>query len=354
VVTSALEQFRIADFIEWSEKKQLILNPDFQRQSVWPPAAKSYLIDTILRKLPIPKIYMRTKVDVDTRRSVREVVDGQQRLRTIIDFGSDRLVLGPRAREYAGSRYSSLTADLREAFLTYPIAVDQLINASDADVLEVFARLNSYTVPVNAPELRHAKYQGDFKWAVHDAAQRWTVLWDDLKVLSKRERVRLLSDSLMAEMFGILVAGVEDGGQKRINLLYDRLETGFNREEVESRLDVVLSVIVEKLGPFLRDTSLVGAPHFLMLFAAAAHATGGIPRGELIDPPPPVLGLASEETIFYNLARVSEIIRLDEPPKNGVTLKFWQASKSSTQRIGSRRVRFPVYVSALQESEFRL
>jgi hypothetical protein len=354
LVTSALEQFRIADFLEWSEKKQLIINPDFQRQSVWPPAAKTYLIDTILRRLPIPKIFMRTKVDIDARRSVREVVDGQQRLRTIIDFGSDRLILGPRAKEYAGLRYSTLGPDLQEAFLTYPIAVDQLINASDVDVLEIFARLNSYTVPVNAPELRHAKYQSDFKWAVHEAAQRWSVLWDDLKILSKRERVRLLNDSLMAEMFGIIVAGVEDGGQKRINLLYERLETGFNREEVESRVDSVLSVIVEKLGPFLRDTPLVGAPHFLMLFAAAAHATGGIPNGELTEPLPPVLGLASEEAIFYNLSRVAEVIRLDEPPKNGLTLRFWQASKSSTQRIGSRRVRFPVYVSALQDAEFRL
>ena len=53
-------------------------------------------------------------------------------------------------------------------------AAEQLTNASDRDVLEVFARINTYTMALNAAELRHAEYQGDFKWQVHEAAQRWS------------------------------------------------------------------------------------------------------------------------------------------------------------------------------------
>jgi hypothetical protein len=90
-------------------------------------------------------------------------VDGQQRLRTIIDFAEDKFTLGVRAKEFQGLRYSSLSDELKERFLEYRISVDQLMDASDDSVLEIFARLNSYTVPVNAPELRHAKYQGDFR-----------------------------------------------------------------------------------------------------------------------------------------------------------------------------------------------
>ena len=114
-MASILEQYRIADFLEWHREKKLKLNPDFQRGSVWTPAARTFLIDTILRGFPIPKIYLRTAVDTDTKQSYREVVDGQQRLRAIIDFANDKFALSKRAGEFSGLRYSTLESD-RQAF----------------------------------------------------------------------------------------------------------------------------------------------------------------------------------------------------------------------------------------------
>jgi hypothetical protein len=51
--------YSVNDFLEWESRSQLELNPRFQRGPVWSPAAKSFLIDTMLRGKPIPKIYMR-------------------------------------------------------------------------------------------------------------------------------------------------------------------------------------------------------------------------------------------------------------------------------------------------------
>src|SRR5690349_3820949 len=121
-MSSILEQYRISDFLEWDHDKRLILNPHFQRGSVWSPDARIYLIDTILRQLPIPKIYMRTTIDPRTKRSIREVVDGQQRLRAIIDFTNDLFSLSKRAAEFAGLKFSTLDGELQEKFLTYPLA----------------------------------------------------------------------------------------------------------------------------------------------------------------------------------------------------------------------------------------
>jgi hypothetical protein len=334
VVSSVLEQYRVADFLEWDEKKQLILNPYFQRGLVWPPAARSYLIDSVLQRLPIPKVFMRTQVDVHTKRSIREVVDGQQRLRAIIDFGSDKLTLGPRAGQFKGLKYSTLEPEFQNVFLSYPIAVDQLINASDNDVLEVFSRLNSYTVPVNAPELRHAKYQSEFKWAVHEATIRWATLWVDLHVLSNRDRIRLLADSLMAEMFAILLFGLADGGQKRIDVLYGRMEREkFDREACDSKLDGVLRELLSIASPVIQGTAVAGAPHFLMLFSAAAHILFGLPRGEFDKELPERDGFSTVDQIQENLQKIDEVIRQDEPPKETNALDFWKASKASTQRI---------------------
>src|SRR5262245_42721892 len=184
MASSVLEQYRIADFLNWHAQDALKLNPHFQRRAVWTRAAKVFLIDTILRRFPIPKVFMRTNVNIETHATYREVVDGQQRLRTIIEFAADEWPLTARAGEFNGVTYSELPDDLKERFLTYPIAVEQLVNASDDDVLAMFARLNTYNVALSPAELRHAKYQGEFKWAVHEAAKRWRTLWDDYGVVS--------------------------------------------------------------------------------------------------------------------------------------------------------------------------
>src|ERR1051325_7983667 len=217
---SLLEQYRISDFLDWHKEKRLQLSPEFQRGSVWTPAARTFLIDTILRQLPVPKVYLRTKIDVATKKSIREVVDGQQRLRAIIDFSEDKFSLSKRAGEFEGKKYSTLGEELQERFLGYAIAVDQLVNADVDDVLEVFARLNSYTVSLNPAEKRHAKYQTSFKWAVHEAARDWKTLWEDLGVVSGRDRLRMGDDSLMAEMFSVIMKGVTDGGSTAIDRLY--------------------------------------------------------------------------------------------------------------------------------------
>lgn len=344
---SLLEQYRIADFLDWHREKRLELNPDFQRGSVWTPAARTFLIDTILRQLPVPKVYLRTRIDVTTKNSIREVVDGQQRLRAIIDFAEDKFALSKRAGNFAGLRYSTLSENQQEVFLGYAIAVDQLVNASNDDVLEVFARLNSYTVTLNSPEKRHAKYQGEFKWSVRAAARRWNVLWDRYGLLTVRERVRMLDDSLTAEMLGILLDGVTDGGQTKIDGLYRRHDAIFEPDAVVDKLNAVLTYFVENFADQLTGTPLLSPPHFLMLFGALARVRVGIPQGELKGK------LQTQENALSDLNQAREnllylgsIIDSDnEPPSK--YLDFWKASRSTTHRIASRRIRFPVYLKAL-------
>ena len=343
---SILEQYRISDFLDWKTEKRLILNPDFQRGDVWNPTAKTFLIDTILRRLPIPKVYLRTSVDITTKKSVREVVDGQQRLRAILDFADGKFSLSKRASEYAGKKYETLSPEDQEAFLAYPIAVDQLVNASVDDVLEVFARLNSYTVTLNAPEKRHGRYQGEFKWAVRNASRKWAPLWENFGILSTRDRVRMLDDSLTAEMIGILLDGVVDGGQAKIDAMYYKYDAGFDSSALAS-LDTVLSYLQTELAPYLIGTPLLSSPHLLMLFAALAHVLIGIPQGELKGSEYPTRTLITDiEGARDNLLSLASMIAGDDEPGPPWS-EFWKASKSSTQRIASRRIRFPFYFRAL-------
>lgn len=342
---SLLEQYRIADFLEWHKEKRLVLNPDFQRGSVWTPAARSYLIDSILRKLPIPKVYLRTKIDVTTKNTVREVVDGQQRLRAILEFADDRFALTKRAAEFVGMKYTTLSPDFQESFLGYPIAVDQLLNSNDTDVLEVFSRLNSYSVALNPAEKRHAKYQGDFKWLVRKASKEWAALWEKYSILSTRERLRMQDDSMVAELLGFLLDGIGEGAQTDLDALYKKYDDTFTTDHLSvKRLYEVLTYVQHNLAPPLIDTVLLRAPHFLMLFAATAATIVGIPDGK-VGIPTQVTPLADLNTITDNLLYLASIIDNDTPPS--AQTEFWQASKSNTHRLASRKTRFPVYLQAL-------
>lgn len=87
--------YKVSDFIAWAKTSTLILSPSFQRRSVWPAGAKSYLIDTIMRGFPIPIIFLRErKTNLDTLEAKREVVDGQQRIRAILTFIQPSLLKG--------------------------------------------------------------------------------------------------------------------------------------------------------------------------------------------------------------------------------------------------------------------
>jgi uncharacterized protein with ParB-like and HNH nuclease domain len=59
---------------------QLKLKPEFQRESVWPRAAKAYLIDTILNDRPIPLFFFQRTTSAQSGRPEYAVIDGQQRL----------------------------------------------------------------------------------------------------------------------------------------------------------------------------------------------------------------------------------------------------------------------------------
>jgi hypothetical protein len=345
--SSVLEQYRVSDLVEWFARKQLRLNPHFQRRSVWSENARVFLIDTILRRMPMPKIFMRTKVDLTTKQSYREIVDGQQRLRAIVDFANDKMLLSDRAGDLAGLRYSTLPAEFQEAFLSYPIAVDQLINASDTDVLEIFARLNSYTVSLNPPELRHAQFQGNFKWAVHRTSIDWATLWEKFGVVSVKQRLRMQDDSLMAEMFGVILEGVKDGGQNNITKLYKKFDSDFAPRKTVKTVNSVLTEITQKFDDVLVDSAIASAPHFLMLFAAVAHAIHGIPEGDMGGEMPArnPRALSNLAIARENLATLNRVLESVEPVAE--MLQFWTASSATTQRIRSRLVRFPMFYRAL-------
>lgn len=346
-MSSIPQTYTISDFIEWNTKKQLILSPDFQRGSVWSPTAKVFLIDTILNDLPMPQIFLRTKIDPATQTTVREVVDGQQRLRSIFEFASAKFRLTSKAPKFKGKAYADLDVEDQERFLSYKVPVVQLINASNADVLEVFARLNSYSVKVTPAELRHAEYSEPVKWAISDAARDWSVLWDEYGVVSLRDSVRLKHTSVMAEMFMILDIGFGDAGETAINSYYKsrKAKEELHFKPLRERLDWIVKHILEHFGEDFASTTFFDNPNFLALFAAIAYLRGWLPTSKVtegLDVEPGPIAWERGKGVMTALAQ-----SMEDDEENPVYAAFVNASASSTHRVASRKIRFQILVGAL-------
>lgn len=352
-MASVPQTYTISDFVEWDKKRQLILSPDFQRGSVWTPSAKVYLIDTILNDFPIPQIYFRTKIDSVSQTTVREVVDGQQRLRSILEFARGDLRLTTKAPRHRGLFYSDLTNDDKELFLSYKVPVVQLLNASDADVLEVFARLNSYSVKVTPAELRHAEYSEPVKWAIYDATRYWTKLWDEYRVVSVRDSVRLKNTSVIAEMFMIIDHGIGDGGETSIDKYYKTSknldDNHFNQIRVV--VDETVSEIISKISTDFKNTTFFDAPNFLALFASVAFLNGKSPKSRTTTECEAFFGRGVDwSRAQTTLAEIAQAFDNSEEEESAPYSAFVAATKSSTHRVQSRRTRFSTLVNAIAKN----
>lgn len=345
---SSPQTYTIAEILKWNDDKELELNPKFQRGPVWSAPARSYLIDSLLQGYPIPKLLFRTSVDRETRRTMRDVVDGQQRLRTIIDFVSNKFALGSKAsQEFKGKRYDDLDPDTQDRLLAYKLTCEQLINASDEDVLEIFVRINSYTVPVNEAELRNARFDNDFSTYVKSLIRQVPRAWE-IGVLTNRERVRMADQSVIAEILGFFETGVVDGAESDITRVYVRnKETPL--EELPDR-DLVVDVIqtAAELLSELSGEAIVQRPHFLMFVAALLYSRGLLPRGKLnFDQVPEApFELAPVEDVNAALAELNAALDTDVAELSAPLAQFVGA-RTSTQRMRSRQVRFEHFCRAL-------
>lgn len=151
---------KISDLYRKIKDENLILQPDFQRLIVWNSKHQQDFIDTILKGLPFPEIYIADEgVDLEKYASREVVVDGQQRLSTIVQYIDGELLLKGGAHIPA---YSELSKDDKSKFLNYPVIIRELRNVDRDTIKEIFRRINLTRYSLNAYEIQHALYDGEF------------------------------------------------------------------------------------------------------------------------------------------------------------------------------------------------
>jgi len=327
--------YSINDFLEWEERKQLEISPKFQRRSVWSPQAKSYLIDTILRDKPLPKIFIRATTDPRTRKTLREIVDGQQRMRTILSFVKDGFRISKvHNEEYGGLLYSELPIDVQTDFLKYELSVDLLLDLSDRDVLDIFARLNTYSVSLNKQELFNAKYFGYFKQLVYKLGGDYYTFWIDNKIFTNTKIMRMAEAELITDLLITILDGIQS--KKSAEKYYQKFDDEFDeRKIVEERFASTMNLIGNLFPDTLCESNLRTVPNFYAVFVALYHMNYGIPNLNVKRAP---IERNNYVRIRNCLDDINSIIEADGEAKLEY-FDFIKSTKDATTDIPARTVR---------------
>lgn len=334
--------YSVRDFQDWDKRGQLDLSPRFQRRPVWPKKYQSYFLDTLIRGLPTSSIHVREKLS-PTKKTVREVVDGQQRLRAILDFLQDNITISStHNEEYGNKKFSHLPYNVQLRFLNYMLLVNVLIDASDADVLDIFARLNTYTVRLNRQELRNARYHGQFKSTVYRLASECIPFFLKHKILTTRQIMRMKEAELVSELLVAMELGLQDG-KRILNGYYNKYDKDYPFREEFSELFLATTRYIERVfGDVIRETRLGRSAIFYSLFCVMHDLVYGIPgqtgpHGEI---PEERFDEARNELLSLDAQ-----IRSDTPEPGYV--EFVAACQRHTDNKGPRQIRHDTIKQAL-------
>lgn len=231
---------KIRHIITQTKEGKLVPRPEFQRRLVWSPEDKIRFIDTILRGYPFPEIYVANgAIDVNTGEGSQLLVDGQQRVTTIVSyFHGDPSTFGASI-----SPYALLETDEKEAFLNYDVAVRDLGSVTSAEIIEVFKRINSTKYPLNEVEVNNAVYAGELMRLASGFAEH--EFFDVHKVFRAGDIKRMGDVRFLLQVIITMLAGYFNRDD-----LFEQFLSDFNdhfpkREEIAQRLLTTMSFIEE-------------------------------------------------------------------------------------------------------------
>ncbi len=333
-------EYTVADYCDMYERKEIRVNRQYQRSDeVWPRTAQSFLIETILLNFPVPKLFLHQVTDLRTRRPIKEIVDGQQRTRAIVDYYNDgyRLTNNVTLEDAMGRRYSELPEELQAQFRDYGLQFDLFVGATEEDVREVFRRMNSFTVPLNPEEQRHAEFQGEFKWFMRHLSTEYAEAFRLAGVFTQKSLVRMQDQKLLTEICSAYFDGIRTTNKRSLDSVYrshDKVEGFPEADQIDlgRRLRHALDAFFAWRD--LYDTPLSRPHQAYSLILALMHMQEGIDALDRIYPSEGV-SIANSNVVIVNLTRLAEVLEGDGEAAGD--LRPFVLASSERTNVGTQR-----------------
>lgn len=226
-------------------ENQINPQPTYQRSSVWKKSQKQMLIDSIIRQIDIPKIYLRQLPPSSPFKY--EIIDGQQRMRTIWEFMDvngngfelsdecDDIIVDGRKYDISGCKYNEIPTEVDiDRIQKYTLDVVIIQNATEDEIADLFYRLNNGT-PLSPAEVRNSM-PGLMTSTVREKSQHH--FFQKVNFINRR----FAHDQVCAMMLLIELKGLTDTRDRELTKMYDEFSKSIPSNSI-TNLNNTLNVL---------------------------------------------------------------------------------------------------------------
>ncbi|HDR7323220.1 DUF262 domain-containing protein [Bacillus cereus group sp. N18] len=274
-------QYSIFELYRKYRRGDIILDPFYQRNSVWQIPKRSKLIESVIRNIPVPSIYLAEQED-----GCWEVVDGQQRLRSFFDFleGKYKLTGLPVLGKMKNKYFDDLEAVYQRKLEDYQLHIFIIKKNSHQDIrFDIFERINEGATQLNAQELRNSMYrEGQINFLITLSKDRYF----KALITGKLQSINRLKDQeAVLRFLSFYLKGFEAYNGNLNSFLNDTLDNFDiyieSPENIQRHFSQTMKTILDVLGSdaFIKNGSRVMN---MSLFDVITFSFAKVSHGELI------------------------------------------------------------------------
>lgn len=338
----------ISIFYEQHQLKKYNFEPPYQRDyNVWDDDQKSFLVDTIFKNFPCPPIFLQQNIDHKTGKTNYDVIDGKQRLTTIIDFIEDKVKLpltfgkdtyGKDSMN--GLSFSELqnlsnsddeVATYISTFWSYVLTIEYIENPDPKVVDSIFDRLNRGGSNLNPMELRKANNYDGLLYKSIESLRLNKFFQDILQTCNKN---RLEDVGFITEIYLMVLQGkVLEGKESKIDEYFNKESESLTEEKNNKVLKTIdrITNIITLLNLDYSKYIIQGVSHLYAIFYLAYF----IDKHDNSD----VIAISNKLNLFY------EDLRNDK--KNEEVKNYHLSMQSASRSRSSRKKRVMAMLSYL-------
>ncbi len=207
--------------------------------------------------------------------------------------------------------------------------------------------MNSFTIPLNPEETRHATYQGLFKWFINSMSKKYDDAFAGTGVFTAKQLNRMADAKLLTEITHAMIYGITTTTKASLDKLYKEFDSKFEREaEIRTALESGLDSAL--FGIQLAGTPLAKPLNFYSLVLAVIHHESNLRVPGNFDLPQ-VAQFEHDERAF-NLSVLADALDSEKGvarARDDLT-PFASAAKDRTNVADQRATRFKFFLAALE------
>ena len=334
---------------------KLFADTSYQRRKVWNDQDKVRLIETILMELIMPEVFFWTADrDSETGIALTHIVDGQQRITTIVEFIqgdiylNEKYLMNDKIKETCGKKYfSELDDEYRDKLWDYPISIVQIDSGCTKEqIKEIFYRLNLTNYNLNQQEKRNSK---DSIFGDKSEALSTYDFWQTTKLFSSTDAKRMKDVEYCCSIYILANEGIVDQTNgKKINEYYDDFKDEFDssdclKNKIIKAMNVINDIVDKETISFISKKA-----QMYTLFSVIFQM---LEKGDSFDN---FFEKVKTFIMTYSKFRNEFQIQYEDELKNSIyedIKKYKLASSEGINKVRNRTIRFEILYKICTKSE---